>query len=183
MDTNKALIHELENGGIAVIPTDTLYGIVASTLKPQAVEKVYQLRRRSPAKPCIILISDQSQLETLGIHVDAYQQKVLDQYWPGPVSMILSTTLDASYLHRGTKTLAVRLPNNDILRQVIRQTGPLIAPSANLEGHSPAITIREAHTYFADTVGTYIDGGTLQGKPSGLIDITKSAPKIIRPLI
>ncbi len=182
MEANLDLINKLKNGGISVIPTDTLYGIVASAFDPKAVEKVYLLRRRNPVKPCIILISDKSQLETLGIKVSALQQKVLTEYWPGPVSIILPTMLDASYLNRGTQSLAVRLPNNEKLRDIIRQTGPLIAPSANLEGHPPAQTIGEAHAYFGDAVDIYVDGGILQGKPSGLIDITKSDPEIIRPL-
>lgn len=177
------LVTALKNGEVAVIPTDTLYGIVASALDPQAVENIYKLRRRNPDKPCIILISDYSDLETLGIDVDSDQKKVLDEFWPGPVSMILPTKKDAPYLHRGTKTLAVRLPQNDDLCDFIRQTGPLIAPSVNIEGQPPATTIAEARVYFGDAVSFYIDGGIREGMPSGLIDLTQNPPVILRPII
>jgi L-threonylcarbamoyladenylate synthase len=182
MDTNKALIDELKNGGIAVIPTDTLYGIVASALIPSAVENVYRLRRRNPAKPCIILIADKSQLSLLGIDVDPVQEELIDSYWPGPVSIILPTTKDCEYLHRDTKTLAIRMPNNRNLRELIRQTGPLIAPSANHEGLPPAQSLSEAHTYFGSEVAIYIDGGTKNGAPSGLIDLSQTPPLILRPV-
>ena len=177
-----SLVTALRKGEIAVIPTDTLYGIVASALDPQAVEKVYLLRRRNPAKPCIVLISEFSDLATLGIEVNSDQKKILDEVWPGPVSIILPTKLDVSYLHRGTNTLAIRLPNDENLRVLIRQTGPLIAPSANYEGQSPASTIVEAKAYFGDEV-IYVDGEIKKGQPSGLIDLTQNPPVSIRPLL
>ena len=183
MDQNITLINDLRDGQVAVILTDTLYGIVASAANPEAVSRIYALRRRKPSKPCIILISELSQLDGLGIAPTAHQKAMIEHYWPNPISIILPTDRsDLKYLHRGTNALAIRLPNSLELRQLISQTGPLIAPSANHEGFPPAETIKQAKDYFGDEPAHYIDGGLRQGQPSGLIDLTGVTPIILRPL-
>lgn len=183
MNQNQALIEGLLDGKLAVIPTDTLYGLVASAFKPEAVEKVYALRRRTPSKPCIILIANFTQLKGLGITPTKSQQATLEHHWPNPVSFILPTdSSDLEYLHRGTCSLAVRMPDDTELRELITLTGPLIAPSANHEGMPPAKSIAEAKAYFGDEVEFYIDKGVRKGEPSGLIDLTGRTPVILRPL-
>ena len=183
MNNSLQLIDTLKAGNIAVIPTDTLFGIVAVAADEAAVERLYKARRRNPSKPCIILISDVKQLKDLGITPSADQLEIINQYWPGPASLIFHTNVTGlEYLHRGTGTLALRLPNSDDLRSLIDQTGPLIAPSANHEGLPPATTIEEVKRYFGDEMLVYIDNGKCLGKPSGVIDLTGVEPTIIRPL-
>lgn len=121
----------LKQGGIAVIPTDTVYGIVASALNPEAVAKVYLTKKRSQNKKCIILIASTQQAMNLGITKEWLAKT--DDYWPGPYSLIMPTNrTDIGYLT--DDNLALRLPDNKELIDLIAQTGPLIAPSANLEG-------------------------------------------------
>lgn len=161
----------LNEGGFVVLPTDTIYGIVASALKKQSVEELYEIRKRDRSKPFIVLISDISQLDLFGIQWKKYE-KILSHYWPGPVSIIIPCqSKEFSYLHRGTCGIAVRLPNNDSLRALIRLTGPLVAPSANTEGSLPAETVGEARDYFGTHVSLYVDGGTIKGSPSTLLSI------------
>ena len=99
---------------------------------------------------------------------------MLLKYWPGPVSIILDCLDEKfSYLHRGTKTLAIRLPAQDSLKALLTEVGPLIAPSANPEGLLPAEDIKEAKKYFGDSVDYYMDRGRITGKPSKLIKLQK----------
>lgn len=174
---DKQVADILKSGGIAVVATDTLYGLVGQALNRPAVERIYTVKGRSPAKPFIILISHQSQLELFG--VQAVSQ--LNDYWPGPVSIILPCNRpDLKYLHRGTNDLAFRLPAKDDLRALIDQTGPLVAPSANPEGQPPATTITEAKAYFSNKVDVYADSGRVEGNPSKLIKITGGQIETLR---
>ena len=179
--THSRAIAIIKNGGVVVIPTDTIYGIVANALQPKAVEKVFYLRKRDIHKPVIILIADFSDLEQYSITPDDTLRKFLSAVWPGAVSVILPTeTTGFSYLHRGTHTLAFRLPNKDSFRTFLRQSGPLIAPSANISEEPAATTIDAAKRYFGDAVDLYLDGGTLTGEPSTLVRYTPDGVTILR---
>src|SRR3990167_8316504 len=143
----------LKQGGIGVLPTDTLYGIVGSALNQQTVERIYKLRRRSLNKPMIILISFLADIERFKIYPNEKISNFLKNIWPISVSVILHcANEDFKYLHRGTNTLAFRIPDNNQLLNLLKQTGPLVAPSANFEGEKPASTIKEAKNYFGDKV-------------------------------
>ncbi len=159
----------LMTGGVGVLATDTLYGLVGQALNPKTVERIYQLKRRQPYKPCIILISSVSDIGIFGINVSVDFKNVLQKYWPGPVSVVLScSNLEFQYLHRGTCTLAFRIPDKPPLRKLLASTGPLIAPSANLENEPPATTIMQARKYFGDAVDFYA-GGRTKKRPSQVI--------------
>ena len=165
----------LKNGGIGVIPTDTIYGIVGSALNPETVEKIYQLRKRSLDKPFIILIGSVKDLEKFGIQLTEEQGEFLNKHWPNPVSVILPISGEKfKYLHRGTNSLAFRIPKNEKLLDLLKRVGPLVAPSANFEGEKPSETIEEAKKYFGDKV-FYIDGGKLESQPSTLIAFKENA--------
>jgi L-threonylcarbamoyladenylate synthase len=168
-------------GGVGIMPTDTIYGIVGSALDKKAVERIYRLRKRDLKKPMIILIAGIGDLKLFGVKVDRGTEKNLKDVWPGKVSVILPCPAGKfSYLHRGTKTLAFRLPKPLRLRELLRTTGPLVAPSANLHGMPPARTIAEAKKYFADKVDFYADAGRLHSKPSTLIKIEQGRIVVVR---
>ena len=171
----------LKAGVVGVIPTDTIYGICGSAFNKKTVEKIYKLRKRNPNKPFIILISDIDNLKKFGVKLSDYQKKFLAKAWPGKVSVILKCHFKKiAYLHRGIKTIAFRMPKNKELIKILKISGPLVAPSANFEGHKPAKNIKEAKKYFRDKV-FYLDRGNLVSKPSKLIDLTNLIPKILRP--
>jgi len=161
----------LRNGGVGVIRTDTLYGLVASVLSKKAVERVYKLRHRDSRKACIVLIADESHLPAAP---PFYAEQVIRHSWPGPVSIILPIN-DAvpEWIHRGTGGLAMRVPADAELRELLLKTGPLIAPSANHEGQPPAETISEAQAYFGDEVDFYVNSGPV---------MHHSPSKLLRPL-
>ncbi|GBD34182.1 Putative threonylcarbamoyl-AMP synthase [bacterium HR34] len=180
----KKLALLLKEGNVVVMPTDTIYGICASSLDKKSVEKVYKLRKRNPKKPCIILISSLDDLKTFGVEPTKKEFEFLKKVWPGKVSVILkikdkNKLKKFKYLHRGIGTLAFRLPKSSFLAKVLKISGPLIAPSANIEGEKPAETINQARKYFGDKV-LYYDAGRKKGKPSKLIKIVKGKIEVLR---
>lgn len=170
----------LKNGGIGVIATDTIYGIVGQALNQGTVERIYAVKKRTPSKPFIILISALDDLLSFDINLNDIIKTSIERYWPGPVSIILECdNPNFAYLHRGTKSLAFRMPSKPELQDLLKQTGPLVAPSANPESLVPATTVTEARKYFGDTVDFYAEGA-VGGKASKIIKITDTGEEIIR---
>ena len=171
----------LLGGGVGVIPTDTIYGLVGRALSREAVLRIYKLRQRNPRKPMIILIGSLGDLNLFGVKITPLTRKILKRFWPGRVSIILPCPVKKfSSLHRGTKTLAFRLPAKKSLRNLIRFTGPLAAPSANLESKPPATTIKQARKYFGRRIDFYADAGKIIGSASTLIEIKGGEIIILR---
>ncbi len=170
-DTN--LIKVLKKEGVAVMPTDTLYGIVGRAEDKDVVERIYRVRKRNPAKPCIVLVGDINEIHKFGIPLSLEQEEEIEKY-KEPTSFILDCSLERfEYLHRGTETLAFRIPRQIELKNLLKETGPLVAPSANPEGLTPAQNIVEAKKYFGDLVDLYIDGGEIKGKASKVVKLHK----------
>jgi len=179
---NKNNINTLKNGGIGVIPTDTLYGLVGQALNVKTVERIYQVRKRKPTKPFIVLISKITDLEKFAIKLDKKTEEILNNIWPGQVSVILPCQNKAlKYLHRGLNSIAFRLPAKKDLINLIKETGPLVAPSANSEDQAPALTIDEAKKYFGHKIDFYQDVGRLESAPSTLIKLVGNKIEILRP--
>lgn len=174
-------------GGVGVMPTDTLYGIVGAALRPRAVRRIYRLRRRDLRKPMIILIGSVHDAARFGVRLDRTTAKILKKIWPGKVSVVLpiaprhaAAIKKFKYLHRGGRTLAFRLPRPARLRALLQKSGPLVAPTANLEGRPPAKTIAAAKKYFGDRVDFYMDSGRRDARPSTLAEIRNGAMNVLR---
>lgn len=171
----------LSRGGIGVIATDTLYGVVGQALNQNTVERIYTVKKRTPSKPFIILVSKLDDLKLFHIEVTPVVLAASKRHWPGPVSIILDCPDPAfAYLHRGTQTLAFRLPNKPELTAALAQTGPLVAPSANPEGMTPAINVAAAKQYFGSEVDFYSEG-SVNTRPSTIIKITPDGEQTLRP--
>lgn len=171
---NEKLIEILQNRGVVVMPTDTIYGIVGKADNKETVERVYKIRHRAPEKPCIILISDISDVKKFGVEITSGQEKEILNIQDKPTSFILDCGKEEfSYLHRGLRTLAFRIPKEEALKELLRQTGPLIAPSANTEGSMPARNIQEAKEYFGLQVDLYLDAGEIVSEASRIIKVDR----------
>lgn len=172
----------LNRGEIGIIPTDTIYGFVASALLPRAIGRLYASRGRNERKPCIVLIADMSDIKHFGRVLSLEEKQLLEKVWPGKVSVILPGFSDRfSYLHRGTETLAFRVPDVSELRDMLRHSGAIIAPSANPEGMKPAETLEEAEAYFGNRADFLVDGRTLSGSPSTIVRLENGRFGIVRP--
>lgn len=119
--------------------------------------------KRNPKKPFIILISSMKDLSLFKVKVDTKTQNLLKKIWPGKVSIILPViSQKLHYLHRGTKSLAFRLPQKTDLIKILKKTGPLTSSSANPQNKKPAETIAKARKYFGDKIDFYVNGGKLK---------------------
>jgi L-threonylcarbamoyladenylate synthase len=173
----------LLKGGIAVVPTDTLYGIIGNALNKKTVERIYELKSRNEKKPLIVLVAGYEDIKKCGVQISKEVKKNLDAIWPGKVSVILickSTKFE--YLHRGSQSIAFRMigPRNGHLYKLIKKIGPLVAPSANPEGLKPARNRKEARAYFGKNVDAYVCYGTRESQPSTLISLMDNKIKILR---
>jgi L-threonylcarbamoyladenylate synthase len=172
-------IEILKNGGVGVMPTDTVYGIVCSAFSKPALERLFKVKGRDENKPPIILIADISDLDRFGISISPTQVEFMGKYWPGKVTIIFTVPENFSYLDKGLG-LAIRLPADESLREILRQTGPLATTSANFQGQTTAKNINEAKKCFADNVDFYEDGGELESLPSTLVKISGDKVEILR---
>jgi L-threonylcarbamoyladenylate synthase len=185
MRVHPVIAQTLRRGGVGVMPTDTIYGIVGSALKRKTVERIYKLRKRNPKKPCIVLVGTTQHLRLFDIQLTTREKHLLKKLWPNAVSVILPLPAGRqgapkfSYLHRGTKSLAFRLPKPQWLRELLKKTGPLVAPSANWEGEPPARTVREAKRYFGDGVDFYVDAGRKGLRASTLVRMTPAGRVVV----
>lgn len=170
---NEITIKKLKKGEIGVLPTDTIYGVVGTALKQETAERLYKVRKRNPDKPFLILISSTKDLKRFFVDTSK-AKKYFEEFWPGKVTLVLPLLKEGiskfKFLHRGKNTLGFRLPKSQKLLELLKKTGPLLAPSANPEGLAPAQTIKEARGYFGDTVDFYISGKTSK-KPSKIVAI------------
>lgn len=163
-------------GVVAVIPTDTVYGVVVRAADPKAVAALYSLKNRD-AKPGTLIAASINQLVELGFK-RRYLTSV-EQFWPGAVSVIIPCA-DLAYLHQGIGSLAVRIPDDPWLIELLNQTGPLQTSSANQPGEPPATTIQEARDYFGDEVAWYEDGGIVNRPSSTVIRVIDDAIEVVR---
>ena len=165
------IVDSLQNGGVGVMATDTVYGVVGRLFSPEAVARIYKVKHRNPKKPVgTVLIASTDQLRGI---VDSKLVALASQYWPGPTSVVLPVGEDLAYAHKGLGSLAFRVPADDQLVKLLEQTGPLATSSANLEGQSIAVNVYEAKDYFGSSVDFYEDSGDIPDvRPSRIIKIT-----------
>lgn len=175
---DETIVSLLKKGGIGVVRTDTLYGLIASAADQTAVERVFAIKGRNDDKAPIVLISSTDQLFD---GVDDTTTALLKDFWPGKNSVILPSREAPNWIMRGNQSVAYRLPNDAVLREFINEVGPIIAPSANPQGEKPAMTIEEAKQYFGDEVDFYVDGGTVTDEtPSKLLKFGPSGVERLR---
>jgi len=171
LSTEKA-IEIIRNGGVGVLPVDTVYGLVASAHNPDAVTRLYALKKREQ-KPGTIIAASVQQLIDLGFDHDHLEP--VQKWWPNPLSVVLPVGDDLFYLHQGLDSLPVRIPKDDRVLAILEQTGPLSTSSANQPGEPESVNVDEAWDYFGDSVDFYVDGGNMAGRaPSTIIRFYKT---------
>jgi len=173
----------LTQGGVGVLPTDTIYGVVARAADERAVGRLYAIKHREQ-KPGTVIAANAQQLIDLGVpseNIDA-----VSHLWPNPISVDLLVGEDLHYLSQGTGHCAFRLVATPALHELLMQTGPLLTSSANHPGGTPALNIEQAQHYFGDAVDFYVDGGDQRGLPStvaryrdGTFETRRSGPVAI----
>jgi L-threonylcarbamoyladenylate synthase len=163
-------IEQLKKGDVGVMPTDTVYGLVARAEDPSAVARMYALKDRNH-KPGTVIAASADQLVSLGVPEDHVNK--VKKWWPNPLSVETPLGDNLSYLHQDTGRQGFRVVADATVRGVLEQTGPLVTSSANHPGKPGSVTVQEATDYFGDAVDFYVDGGDLTGRaPSTIVKIT-----------
>lgn len=170
----------LYEGSVGFMPADTIYGLSCLALNPASVERIYEIKGRSENKPLVVLAANPRMLDLLSISVK--QITSVEKYWPGPLTLICDAISAPEWLHRGTQTLAVRIPAESRLIQLISRIGPIVSTSANPSGQPPAATVEAAQAYFGDKLDFYVNGGDFSDRmPSTIVKHDNGRLQVIRP--
>jgi len=186
--TEGAMIGEaarvIREGGLAAFPTETVYGLGADALNPEAARKIYAAKGRPSDNPLIVHIADMEHLSEIAKDVPDQAKKLAEAFWPGPLTMIVNKNEKVpDETTGGMQTVAVRMPNHPVALELIRTSGCLIAaPSANTSGR-PSPTLAEHVAEDLDgKVPVILDAGEVGiGIESTIIDLTEAIPMILRP--
>lgn len=169
----------LEEGSVVVIPTDTVYGLVARLDRPQGIERIFEIKNRSRSKPLPILVGDIKTARTLA-DFTAYALETAMSSWPGPVTLVLDVLDDLPDVGGDGTTVGLRIPDHPFALELLRQTGPLVGTSANPAGKPTGHTLAEVLAALGNGPDLYVDGGTLDAAPSKVISLIGEA-RTLRP--
>ena len=168
-------------GECIVLPTDTVYGIGAAAFDAAAVQRLLDAKQRGRDMPPPVLIAEASMLRSLATGLTRSGLDLARAFWPGPLTVVVTAhpDLQVDLGDRGD-TIAVRVPDHEFTRALLRRTGPLAVSSANLSGRDAATTIHDAIEQLGDTVAVYLDAGPgTDAVPSTIVDLT-GEPRILR---
>jgi len=169
-------------GGLVVIPTDTLYGVGCNAFDETAIRRLYQVKQRPFSKAIPVLLADPEDLHKVTSFVPPLAQSFIDQYWPGALTIVLPKRAELPPSLSPDDTIAVRIPDHEAARAVIRAAGGAMAvTSANLSGEPPAETAVQALAYLDGLVTAVLDAGRApMGQASTVLDCTISEPVVLR---
>jgi L-threonylcarbamoyladenylate synthase len=157
----------LRAGGVALLPTDTIYGLHAMATDVEAVARIRSMKERGDQKPFVIIASSVEQLEKLGATIP----DALRNIWPAPLTAILAS---------GETTIAARIPDLPWLRALLDRTGPLVSTSANRSGEPPITSPEMLADDLLAALDALFDAGPREGQPSTIVDVTGDEPRIVR---
>ena len=152
----------LKQGGVIIIPTETVYGIAADATNKSAVDKIFAIKKRSSSKPLQILVKNIRQAKRYAIFNEKAEM-LAEKYFPGALTLILNEKEGSNIsknIHSTDKSLGIRIPDHKILTELFEYIDfPLACTSANISSEKPIIDFRAAKEIFEDMVDFTIDGG------------------------
>lgn len=173
----------LKRGGVVAFPTDTVYGLGASSTDSRAVERIYELKARPRHRALPLLLAEISQISEVAHPVPQIAWQLAYKFLPGALTLVLLKRVTVSEIvAAGGKTLAVRVPAHPVPQALVEGLGaPIIGTSANLSGKPPALTADEVYSQFGGKIDLVIDGGPCSGGlESTIVDLTGETPRILR---
>lgn len=174
----------LRNGGLAAIPTETVYGLAGNALDGSCAQKIFSAKGRPSDNPLIVHISEIEQWESLVLSVPEAAKKLAEKFWPGPLTIILpKSELVPDEVSGGLDTVAVRMPENEIARAIIKSAGvPLAAPSANLSGKPSPTCAAHVIDDMMGRIDAVVDSGNCNvGVESTVLSLAVSPARLLRP--
>ena len=172
----------LRRGDLAVLPTDTVYGLAADAFSPPAVDRLLAAKGRGRDMPVPVLVGSWRGLDGVALAVTPTMRSLLEAFWPGPLTLIVPAARTLAWdLGETRGTVAVRMPLHPVTLSVLAETGPLAVSSANRSGQPPATEVEQARDQLGSSVAVYLDGGsTGEAVHSTILDLTGDRPQLRR---
>lgn len=182
---NEAVLDEaarkIANGGVIVLPTDTVYGIGCAFSRGDAIERIFSIKRRDPNKSIAVLIAELDQISQLTDFFPPSALALAEKFWPGALTLVVPKKNGLPENLSLAPTVGLRLPDHELTRELIRRSGPLATTSANLSGTPPANAVSEIPGDWFDQLDLVLDGGrVLGGQASTVVDCSGEPLRILR---
>jgi tRNA threonylcarbamoyl adenosine modification protein (Sua5/YciO/YrdC/YwlC family) len=172
----------IRRGELVVMPTDTVYGVAADAFSPAAVETLLSAKGRNRMMPVPVLVASAEMLDALVEFLPDSGRALTDAFWPGALTVVVRHTPHLAWdLGETRGTVAVRMPNHELARELVTLTGPLAVSSANRSGYPAPATMLDARLQLGASVAVYLDGGPSgETLPSTIVDVTSEQPRVLR---
>ena len=185
IDAISEAVETIKNGGVVVYPTDTIYGLGVNALNPEAISRLFKIKRRPSEKAVPVIVNDVEMARKIA-YIDYRKNETLKKIWPSPVTIILQKKDTVPDILTGTKdTIGIRIPDSKLARILVSSLGaPITATSANISGEEPSLDIQKIIDRFNqvnDKPDLILDAGILPpSEPSTVLDLSGQKPKILR---
>lgn len=181
MDVDK-IIEVMAKGGLAIVPTDTVYGIIADATNYETIKKVYEVKKRTFAKPLIIMVSSFEMLSEYVLEMSSLEKELVRRYWPGNLTILFHKNEKVNDLITNNSNLVgIRLPDNEELRKVIGALGkPLISTSANVSNYETITNVNMLDKEMVKNIDYIYDGGDVVNTSSTIIKVVNEKIYILR---
>jgi L-threonylcarbamoyladenylate synthase len=174
------VIAALRRPELVVVPTDTVYGVIADAFNPKATKALRDAKGLAPTAPLTVLIRSPRQVSGLVSDVPEAADRLMAAYWPGPLTLVLPAA-DGLNWDVGTRTeVALRMPTDDLLLEVISDIGPLVCSTAARPADQLPHVVDDAVEALGDSVALYVDGGVRDGQWSTIVDLTREHTMVLR---
>jgi L-threonylcarbamoyladenylate synthase len=177
-----AAVAAIGRGELVLLPTDTVYGVAADAFDPSAVMALLAAKNRGRTMPVPVLVGEASTLAGLVLTVPEVATRLAEAFWPGGLTLVLEHAPSLAWdLGDAEGTVAVRLPDDEVARDLLRRTGPLAVSSANRSGRPAATTADQAVAQLGTHAAVILDGGPRSDSaPSTIVDCTAPVPRVLR---
>ncbi|MGH9105938.1 MAG: L-threonylcarbamoyladenylate synthase, partial [Acidimicrobiales bacterium] len=174
-------VEALAGGDIVGLPTDTVYGLAADPFHTGASDRLFRVKGRPRAVELPVLVADQAQALALCTAVPAAARRLMERWWPGPLTLVLPRRPDLSAdLGEEDATIGIRCPAHPVPLAICGRLGAIATTSANRHGEPPLTTAREVAESLGPEVALVLDAGTCEGPPSTVVDCTGETPRVLR---
>ncbi len=175
------IIDYLKKGKIIITPTDTIYGIMADATNDEAIKKVYEAKKRSFDKPLLLLVNGLDMLKEYVLGIDDLTKKVIDEYWPGPLTILFKKNDKVSKYVTNNEYVGIRYPDNKIIKEILDEfKKPVISTSANISDSDVITEVEMIPDELLEKIDYVLDGGKLSNVSSTLIKIEDNKITILR---
>jgi L-threonylcarbamoyladenylate synthase len=172
----------VQRGELIVLPTDTVYGVAADAFDPAAVTALLRAKGRGREMPPPVLVSAATTIDALAVRVPDYARTLVEKFWPGPLTIVCHQQTSLQWDLGDTRgTVAIRMPDHELAREILERTGPLAVSSANSTGSPAATDADEAERMLGESIAVLVDAGPSPGgQASTIIDVTGERGRVLR---